>query len=137
MNVAASWKIELMLSTDATFHDAMFWLKAMERPQQVANKAVMSTTRATFQAATGWLNAYACTIIFDIVVTDATFQLPMSSLNVGWLANTEAMLVTVAVFQYPMGPYVVAAVVGLVTHTVTAAPTLASVMRHAAEAHVG
>ena len=73
-----------MLRTDATFHDAMFWLKAMEWMPAVANKAVISSTRATFQAATGWLNAYACTTIFDIVVTDATFQLPISSLNVGW-----------------------------------------------------
>jgi hypothetical protein len=38
------------------------------------------------------------------------------------------MLVTAAVFQFPIGPYVVAAVVGLVTHAVTAAPMLAFVM---------
>jgi hypothetical protein len=38
------------------------------------------------------------------------------------------MLVTADVSQYPIGPYVVAAVVGLVTHAVTAAPMFAFVM---------
>ena len=38
------------------------------------------------------------------------------------------MLVTAAVFQSPMLPYVVVAVLGLVTHAVTAVPMLPSVM---------
>jgi hypothetical protein len=60
--------------------------------------------------------------------TLAVFHLPMSSLNVGLLANIDAMLVTAAVFQYPIGPYVIAAVVGLVAHAVTAVSMLASAM---------
>ncbi len=47
--------------------------------------------------------------------TLATFHLPMSALNVGFALNRFAMLVTAAVFQSAMLPYVVAAVVGLVT----------------------
>ena len=38
------------------------------------------------------------------------------------------MLVTAAVFQSPIGPYVVVAVLGLVTHAVTAVRMFASVM---------
>ena len=38
------------------------------------------------------------------------------------------MLVTAAVFQPAIGPYVVVAVVGLVTHAVTAVPMLPFVM---------
>ena len=60
--------------------------------------------------------------------TLATFHLLMSALNVGLLANTEAMLVTAAVFQSAIGPYVVVAVVGLVSHAVTAVFKFASVM---------
>ncbi len=51
----------------------------------------------------------------------------MSSLNVGLLANSDAMLVTTLTSQPAMWPNVVAAVVGLVTHAVTAALMLASV----------
>ena len=51
------------------------------------------------------------------------------------------MLVTAAVFQYPIGPYVAAAVVGPVTHAVTAAAMLAFVMHVSMpafpHAHVG
>ena len=60
--------------------------------------------------------------------TLAVFHFPMLLLNVGLLANNDAMLVTATVFQSPMLPYVVAAVVGLVSHRVTAAPMFASVM---------
>jgi hypothetical protein len=64
--------------------------------------------------------------------TLATFHLLMSALNVGravfdgW--NRYAMLVTAAVFQSAIGPYVVVAVVGLVSHAVAAVPMFASVM---------
>jgi hypothetical protein len=59
----------------------------------------------------------------------------MSALNVGLLANTDAKLVTAEVLHSAMSPYVVAAVVGLVTHAVTAAPMLPFVMHmaHATE----
>ncbi len=59
-----------------------------------------------------------------MVETLAVFQLVMSSLNVGLLENNDAMLVTAAVFQPAMLPNVVVAVVGLVTHAVTAVPML-------------
>jgi hypothetical protein len=60
--------------------------------------------------------------------TLATFHLLMSSLNVDLAEKSETMLVTAAVFQYPIGPYAVAAVLGLVTHAVTAVAMLAFVM---------
>ena len=66
-----------------------------------------------------------------IVDTLAVFHFEMSLLNVGLLENSEAMLVTAAVFQLTMLPYVVVAVVGLVTHAVTAVPMLPSVMHKA------
>ena len=67
--------------------------------------------------------------------TDATFHLLMSALNVGLEEKSEAMLVTADVSQSAMWPYVVAAVVGFVTHAVTAAPMLPFVMHmaHATE----
>ena len=67
--------------------------------------------------------------------TLATFHLLMSALNVGLLANTDAKLVTAEVLHSAMSPYVVAAVVGSVTHAVTAAAMLPFVMHmaHATE----
>jgi hypothetical protein len=52
----------------------------------------------------------------------------MSSLNVVLLSNSEAMLLTAEVSQSTMLPYVVAAVTGLVTHSVTAVPMFVFVM---------
>ncbi len=70
--------------------------------------------------------------------TLATFHLLMSLLNVGLLPKRPVMLVTADVSQSAIGPYVVAAVLGLVTHAVAAVPMLAS-MRHAmlSPLHVG
>ena len=97
----------------------------MLRPQD----AQRSEARATANG-----NKPACHACVDkeytpyIVEALAVFHLLMSSLKVGLLAKTEAMLVTAAVFQYPIGPYVLAAVVELVIHAVTAAPMFASMM---------
>ncbi len=101
----------------------------------------MFDTAAVFQLPSGWLNAEAPSNAAYMLDIDATFHLEMSSLNAGLLANTEARLVTAAVFQYPIGPYVAAAVLGLVAHAVTAAPMLPSA-RHASipalpQLHVG
>jgi hypothetical protein len=64
--------------------------------------------------------------------TLTTFHLLMSPLNVGRAVldgkSSFAMLVTAAVFQSVIGPYVVVAVVGLVTHAITAVFKFASVM---------
>ena len=64
--------------------------------------------------------------------TLATFHLLMSPLNVGRAVldgkSRFAMLVTAAVSQSAIGPYVVVAVVGLVTHAITAVFKFASVM---------
>jgi hypothetical protein len=60
--------------------------------------------------------------------TLAVFHLPMSALKDGLREKTEAMLVTAAVFQSTMLPYAVAAVVGLVSHAMTATPMLHCVM---------
>jgi hypothetical protein len=59
--------------------------------------------------------------------TLATFHLLMSALNVGLSLNKDAMLVTAAVFQSAIGPYVVVAVVGLVSHAVAAVSMFALV----------
>jgi hypothetical protein len=74
------------------------------------------------------LKAEAPKNIRPMVEIDATFHLPMSELNVGLPSNSDAMLVTAAVFQSAMLPYVAAAVVGLVTHAVTAVAMFAFVM---------
>ena len=67
-----------------------------------------------------------------MVDTLATFHLLMSALNVGLAVydgkNRLAMLVTAAVFQSAIGPYVVVAVVGLVSHAVAAVPMFVLVM---------
>ena len=64
--------------------------------------------------------------------TLATFHLLMSALNVGLAVsdgkNRFAMLVTAAVFQSAIGPYVVVAVLGLVSHSVAAVPMFPLVM---------
>ncbi len=88
----------------------------------------MFETDATFQPAMFWLNPEAEENAELMLDTDATFHLLMSALNVGLLANSEAMLLTAAVFQPTMLPYVVAAVLGLVTQSVTAVPMFAFVM---------
>jgi hypothetical protein len=101
----------------------------------------MFETDATFHAPTFWLKAVAELNACDNVVTDATFHFDTSALNAGLLANSDAMLVTAAVFQYAIGPYVAAAVVGLVAHAVTAVPMLPSVrhvgMPELPQLHVG
>jgi hypothetical protein len=101
----------------------------------------MFDTAAVFQLPSGWLNAEAPSNAACMLDTDATFHLEMSSLNAGLLANTEPRLVTTLTSQYPIGPYVAAAVLGLVAHAVTAAPMLPSA-RHASipalpQLHVG
>jgi hypothetical protein len=89
----------------------------------------MSETLAAFQPPMFWLKADAESNMSYMLLTEAVIHLEMSALNVALLANSEAMRVTAAVFQSPMLPYVVAAVVGLVIHAVTAVAMLASVMQ--------
>jgi hypothetical protein len=67
-----------------------------------------------------------------MLVADATFQLPMSSLNVGLDENSDAKLVTADVSQLPIGPYAATAVLGALTHHVTALA-----MFESTKAHVG
>ena len=55
-----------------------------------------------------------------MLLTQATFHFEMSASKVGFEANSRAMLLTAAAFQAPIGPYIWAAVVGLVSHAVTA-----------------
>jgi hypothetical protein len=60
--------------------------------------------------------------------TVATFHFEMSLLNVGLVSNSESMDVTAAVFQSAMLPYVLPALVGSVSQSVTAAAMLLFVM---------
>ncbi len=92
-------------------------------------------TPSTFQLPRFWLKAAAALNALCMFDTDATFHLLMSALNVGLLLNTDSKLVTAEVLHSAMSPYVVVAVLGLVTHAVTAAPTLPFVMHmaHATE----
>jgi hypothetical protein len=111
----------------STFQFARFWLNALAP----LNMLSIFATNATFQLEMSWLKIDAPLNALATVITDATFHLLMSALNVGLLANTEAMLVTAAVFHSTMLPYVVAAVVALVTHDATAAAMLPFVMHMA------
>ena len=79
---------------------------------------MLTVADAVFHFEMSRLNASANTVL--MFATDATFQLPMSSLKAGAELNSEYMLLTAAVFQSEMGPYVVTAVVGVVTHAVAA-----------------
>jgi hypothetical protein len=104
------------------------------------NIAAMFDTDATFHLLMSALKAVALSNALAMFDTEATFHLLMSARKNGLLANTEAMLVTAAVFHSTMLPYVVAAVVALVTHDVTAAAMLPFVMHvvHCAPTvHVG
>jgi hypothetical protein len=84
------------------------------------NALSMFATRAVFQLEMFWLKPDAPLNIEAVVETDATFHPPMSALNVGLLANSSYMLETELTSHWSIGPYVVVAVVGLVTHAVTA-----------------
>ena len=64
------------------------------------------------------------------VVTDAVFQLPMLSLKVGFDENSDAKVVTPDVSQLPIGPYAAAAVLGALTHQVTALAMFESTRPH-------
>ena len=60
--------------------------------------------------------------------TDAVFHWLTSLLKPELKSKSWYMLLTPAVFQSPIGPYVVAAVAGLVVHALTAVATLSFVM---------
>ena len=137
LKAVADWNMLPMSTTLATFQAPMFWSKTAA----FLKLSCMLLTEATFQLRRLWLNAEAVSNVAYMLDTDAVFHLEMSSLNVGWLANTEARFVTTLTSQYPIGPYVAAAVLGLVAHAVTAAPMLPSA-RHASipalpQLHVG
>ena len=79
-----------------------------------------------------WLNAVADWSIALKLVADAVFHPPMSSLNVGLDENSDAKFVTADVSQLPIGPYAATAVLGALTHHVTALA-----MFESTKAHVG
>jgi hypothetical protein len=87
---------------------------------------LMALTRATFHFEMSELRASALPNMELMVLTQATFHLEMSALNLVFESNRSAMLPTAAVFQTSIGPYVIAAVVGLVSHAVTAVLMFAS-----------
>jgi hypothetical protein len=111
--------------TDAVFHEPMSWLNAAVD----LNIPSMSLTDAVFQPPMFWLNAAADTNIRRMSLTAATFHLETSALNVGLSLNRLPMSETAATSHSDAGPYVAAAVVGLVAHSVTAAPILDCVMQ--------
>jgi hypothetical protein len=91
----------------------------------------MVVTEAVFQLRMFWVNDVAESNILAMLVADAVFHALMLLLKVPLDKKSADMLVTRLVSQSPIGPYVVVAVVGLVTHAVTAVPMLPSVMHKA------
>jgi hypothetical protein len=78
-----------------------------QRPRRIEDRPSASAWRAAGPKAAHTM------YMFD---TEAVFHAPMFALKAGNELNRFAMLVTAAVFQTAIGPYVVAAVTGLVTH---------------------
>ncbi len=123
LKASAPENMRFMALTLATFQPERSELKAVA----LSNMEFMVLTRATFHLEMLWLHVAALLNMPAMVVTDTTFHLPMSALNVDFESNRSAMLRTAAVFHSPIGPYVLAAIVELVSQAVTAVLRLLSV----------
>jgi hypothetical protein len=123
LKALAALNMEPMVLTLATFHFEKSELKALA----LRNIQFMLLTLATFQPEMFWLKALAKLNMPYMVLTLATFHFEMSALNVCFIMNISYMLLTAAVFHSPIGPYVVAAVVGLVPRAATAVLMVVSV----------
>jgi hypothetical protein len=95
------------------------------------------STLCTFQLAKFRLKEVAPLSMLAMLATDVVFQPEMSPLNVGWSLNSEFMSATEPTSHSPIGPYVVAAVAGLVVQSATAAWMFSSVTSVTAEAPGG
>ena len=132
VNLTAALNMFAMCETQATFHLLMSALN--DDVEAVLNVLAMFETEATFHLLMSALKTVVVVNMPAMSDTDATFHLLMSALNVGLPATFYAMLLTRLTSQSAILPYVVVAVLGVVTQSDTAVAMLASVIGVSASA---